>query len=167
MNLLMTCIARHWRKSTRIFLSTQQKYVSKSSTQNYMTYWTESCWHNQNLVPFFQRVWHFSSQQCTLVHLLNNLPLSVGISRITSDTFDIAYHHSAICITYIPHSSVSRDIPPKLIQNFAASAIIYTPHGVPAFALKYLESQGIAQVTASMHGLHEVWNPKVCLFYTV
>jgi len=77
------------------------------------------------------------------------LPSWLGISRIASKSFDLAYYHSAVLITYLatPKSD--------------AQAIIYTPHGIPSpsLSLEQLTSSGITSVTALLHGLHEVWNP--------
>jgi len=75
------------------------------------------------------------------------LPRWLGISRLAAKSFDLAYYHSAILITYLASTE--------------AQAIIYTPHGIPSpsVSLEQLKSSGLARVTALLHGLHEVWNP--------
>jgi hypothetical protein len=77
------------------------------------------------------------------------LPPWLGISRIASKSFDPAYYHSAILITYLP------------TPNAGAQAIIYTPRGIPSssLSLEQFTSSGIDGVTALLHGLHELWNP--------
>lgn len=68
---------------------------------------------------------------------------------MASKSFDLAYYHSAILITYLP------------APNAGAQAIIYTPHGIPSpsLSLQHLMSSGIEGVIALLHGLHEIWNP--------
>jgi hypothetical protein len=62
----------------------------------------------------------------------------------------LAYYHSAVLITYLPHASEG------------ANTIIYTPHGIPSpsLSLEQLNDSGITSVTALLHGLHEVWNSR-------
>jgi hypothetical protein len=62
----------------------------------------------------------------------------------------LAYYHSAVLISYLPEPSTK-----------TAHAIIYTPHGIPSpsLSLATLQESDIDQVTALLHGLHEVWNP--------
>lgn len=62
----------------------------------------------------------------------------------------MAYYHSAVLVSYLRGTGTK-----------AAHAIIYTPHGIPSTSLSLatLQESNIAQVTALLHGLHEVWNP--------
>jgi hypothetical protein len=65
-------------------------------------------------------------------------------------SFDLAYYHSAIRISHLPE-----------LDTKVAHPIIYTPHGIPSPSLSFaiLQLSNIGQVTALLHGLHEVWNP--------
>ena len=77
------------------------------------------------------------------------LPRWLGISRLSAKSFDLAYYHSAILITFLPSATAE------------AQAVIYTPHGIPSpsLSLEQLKTSGLAGVIALLHGLHEIWNP--------
>lgn len=78
---------------------------------------------------------------------LPGLPAYIAIARLCSTSWDLIPHfHSAICIAYS-------------IEGEEASAIVYTPHGTPAAAMTQLRGNGISEVRALLHGLHEYWNP--------
>jgi len=83
---------------------------------------------------------------------LPGLPSCLGISRISSTSFEIvSYYHVAICMAYVPPETKEKD-------RTEASAVLYSPHGVHAPSLDRLPQSGI-EVVALMHGLHQVWNP--------
>lgn len=84
---------------------------------------------------------------------INGLPKQLGIARAASSQADFQYYHSAVCISYTPEAEES--------GKDGAHTIIYTPHGIPWSSLKSLQSNGIEEISALLHGLHEVTNPKV------
>ncbi|KAG8711900.1 hypothetical protein FRC09_020349 [Ceratobasidium sp. 395] len=82
------------------------------------------------------------------------LPSCLGISRISSTSFEIvSYYHVAICLAY-----ASPDVTQENVDKSKASAVLYSPHGVHAPSLDRLPESGL-EVLALMHGLHQVWNP--------
>jgi hypothetical protein len=90
---------------------------------------------------------------------VNGLPPNLGVSRIASVESDFAYYHAAVCIAYTePETEMD-------YKKKSAGCMIYTPHGIPWNSLKSIESNGITQISALLHGLHEVTNPKVRLIH--
>ncbi|KAG8813890.1 hypothetical protein FRC19_002124 [Serendipita sp. 401] len=109
---------------------------------------------------------------------VNGLPPQIGIFRATSSESDFQYYHSAICIAYEPETKrqSSQSVGNGKEQDAngdgvgengergdkdEAHCIVYTPHGIPWASLQSLETSGIRQISALLHGLHEVTNPKV------
>ncbi|KAF8607433.1 hypothetical protein BDV93DRAFT_604016 [Ceratobasidium sp. AG-I] len=80
------------------------------------------------------------------------LPSNLGISRISSTSFEIvSYYHVAICLAYVPPEVKDK-------AGTSANAILYSPHGIHASSLDRLPEASV-EVVALMHGLHQVWNP--------
>ncbi|KIM21056.1 hypothetical protein M408DRAFT_112131 [Serendipita vermifera MAFF 305830] len=93
-----------------------------------------------------------SSGQSWTTASINGLPKQLSVSRIASKESDFAYYHACVCIAYQTDAEVGTS---------KAKCILYTPHGIPWASLETLESNDIAQVSALLHGMHEVTNPKV------
>ncbi|KAG9077880.1 hypothetical protein FRC06_008651, partial [Ceratobasidium sp. 370] len=85
---------------------------------------------------------------------LPELPSCLGISRISSTSFEIvSYYHVAICMAYAPP-----EVNEKAMEKAKVGAVLYSLHGVHAPSLNRLPESGL-EVVALMHGLHQVWNP--------
>jgi hypothetical protein len=92
---------------------------------------------------------------------INGLPSGIGLSRLSSTGFGIAYYHSAICIAFA--GDPAKDVDGKVGGGETASAILYTPHGVTKTSVEKIETCGVSSVLAVLHGLHDVRNPRVSI----
>ncbi|ETN42880.1 uncharacterized protein HMPREF1541_02038 [Cyphellophora europaea CBS 101466] len=82
------------------------------------------------------------------------LPSWLGISRLTTEGNSL-YYHSAL-IFCIAKASLSA-LPTPELDNTAAEAVIYTPHGVESGTFSQLSSaRPTIETLALLHGLHDV-----------